>query len=77
MTDPKHDAAEDVRPEVRYEIVDRIAYITLDRPAARNAINPAVRQGLIDRSAMPRSIRTCGSSCSPAPAIAHFAPAPI
>ena len=40
MTDPK--------PEVRYEIVDRIAYVTIDRPEARNAINPAVRKGLID-----------------------------
>ena len=40
MTDPK--------PEVRYEIVDRIAYVTIDRPEARNAINPAVRKGLIE-----------------------------
>lgn len=40
MTDPK--------PEVRYEIVDRIAYVTIDRPDARNAINRTVRKGLID-----------------------------
>ena len=40
MTDPK--------PEVRYEIVDRIVYITIDRPDARNAINRTVRKGLID-----------------------------
>jgi enoyl-CoA hydratase len=38
----------DSKPEVRYEIVDRIAYITIDRPEARNAINRAVRKGLID-----------------------------
>lgn len=40
--------AEGTRPEVHYEIVDRVAYITIDRPEARNAINPAVRRGLIE-----------------------------
>lgn len=34
--------------EVRYEIRDRIAYITINRPEQRNAINPAVRKGLIE-----------------------------
>ena len=38
----------DSKPEVRYEIVDRIAYVTIDRPEARNAINRAVRKGLIE-----------------------------
>src|SRR5688572_13213670 len=38
----------EAKPEVRYEIVDRIAYITIDRPEARNAINPAVRKALIE-----------------------------
>lgn len=33
---------------VSYKIVERIAYITINRPEARNAINPAVRQGLIE-----------------------------
>lgn len=40
--------AERTSPEVRYEIVDRIAYITIDRPEARNAINPSVRTALIE-----------------------------
>jgi len=39
---------EGAHQEVRYEIVDRIAYITIDRPEARNAIDPAVRRGLIE-----------------------------
>jgi enoyl-CoA hydratase len=33
---------------VLYQIVDRIAYITLNRPEARNAMNPAVRLGLVE-----------------------------
>jgi enoyl-CoA hydratase len=33
---------------VRYEIVDRIAYVTIDRPEVLNAINPAVRKGVIE-----------------------------
>ena len=36
------------RPVVSYTIVDRIAYITIDRPEARNAINPAVSRALIE-----------------------------
>lgn len=36
------------KPALRYEIRDRIAYITLDRPEVRNAINQEVRQGLIE-----------------------------
>lgn len=34
--------------EVRYEIADRIATITINRPEARNAINTGVRRGLIE-----------------------------
>lgn len=33
---------------VLYKIVDRIAYITLNRPEARNAMNADVRKGLIE-----------------------------
>ena len=33
---------------VLYKIVDRIAYITLNRPEARNAMNADVRRGLIE-----------------------------
>jgi len=36
------------KPALRYEIRDRVAYITLDRPGVRNAINPEVRQGIIE-----------------------------
>ena len=36
------------RPAVRYEIRDRVAYVTLDRPAVLNAINQEVRKSLID-----------------------------
>lgn len=36
------------KPALRYEIRDRIAYITLDRPEVRNAINPEVREGIIE-----------------------------
>ncbi len=43
MTSPETNAS-----PVSYDIVDRIAYITINRPEARNAINPAVRKGLIE-----------------------------
>ena len=33
---------------VRYEVVERVAWLTIDRPEARNALNAAVRQGLWD-----------------------------
>lgn len=33
---------------VRYEIAGRIARVTINRPEARNAINPAVRRALIE-----------------------------
>lgn len=36
------------KPALRYEIRDRVAYITLDRPEVRNAINPEVRKGIIE-----------------------------
>lgn len=36
------------KPAVRYEIRDRVAYITLDRPEVLNAINQEVRKGLIE-----------------------------
>ncbi|OIQ74716.1 carnitinyl-CoA dehydratase [mine drainage metagenome] len=32
--------------ELRYEVVDGIATITIDRPGARNALNSAVREGI-------------------------------
>jgi enoyl-CoA hydratase/carnithine racemase len=32
--------------DVRYEVVDGIAWLTIDRPEARNALNKAVRDGL-------------------------------
>ena len=32
--------------ELRYEVVDGIAIITIDRPEARNALNSAVREGI-------------------------------
>ncbi len=40
--------AESATPEVHYRIVDRVAYITIDRPQARNAINANVRRALIE-----------------------------
>jgi enoyl-CoA hydratase/carnithine racemase len=33
---------------VRYEVADRIAWLTIDRPEARNALSKAVRDGLWD-----------------------------
>ena len=36
------------KEEVRYEIRDRIAYITINRPEQRNAVNPTVRRALIE-----------------------------
>lgn len=36
------------REEFRYEIVDRVAYMTIDRPERANSINQAVRRGLIE-----------------------------
>lgn len=41
-------AAAAIGDEVQYKIVDRIAYITLNRPKALNAINTAVRKGVIE-----------------------------
>jgi enoyl-CoA hydratase/carnithine racemase len=35
-------------PSVRYERSGQIAWLTIDRPEARNALNQAVRQGLFD-----------------------------
>ncbi len=32
--------------QVRYEVVDGVAWLTIDRPEARNALNKAVRDGL-------------------------------
>jgi enoyl-CoA hydratase len=40
--------AEPGAAQVIYEIVDRVAYVTINRPEARNAINPTVRRGLIE-----------------------------
>ncbi len=33
---------------VRYEVDDGVAWLTIDRPEARNALSAAVRQGLWD-----------------------------
>ena len=33
-------------PEVLYEVDDRVAWLTINRPEARNALNKAVRDGL-------------------------------
>ena len=33
---------------VRYEVVDSVACLTINRPEARNALNNAVRTGLFD-----------------------------
>ena len=33
---------------VRYEVVDSVAWLTINRPEARNALNNAVRTGLFD-----------------------------
>jgi len=42
MSDP-------VRPgPVRYEVVNGVAWLTIDRPEARNALSKAVRDGLFD-----------------------------
>jgi enoyl-CoA hydratase len=38
----------DAKQEVRYDIADHIARITIDRPESRNAINVTVRNALID-----------------------------
>jgi enoyl-CoA hydratase/carnithine racemase len=35
-------------PVVRYEVVDRVAWLTIDRPEARNALSADVRAGLWD-----------------------------
>ena len=36
----------DIPPEVLYEVDDRVAWLTINRPEARNALNKAVRDGL-------------------------------
>jgi enoyl-CoA hydratase/carnithine racemase len=36
------------RESVRYEVTDGVAWLTIDRPEARNALNKAVRDGLWD-----------------------------
>jgi enoyl-CoA hydratase/carnithine racemase len=33
-------------PDVTYEVVDGVAWLTIDRPEARNALNASVREGL-------------------------------
>jgi len=35
-------------PDVTYDVVDGVAWLTIDRPDARNALNTSVRQGLWD-----------------------------
>ena len=49
MNEPegKDDANADAgAAEVTYEIVDRVAHVTINRPEARNAINSAVAKGI-------------------------------
>jgi enoyl-CoA hydratase/carnithine racemase len=36
----------DIPPEVLYEVDDRVAWLTINRPEARNALNKAVRDGI-------------------------------
>lgn len=36
----------EIPPEVLYEVDDRVAWLTINRPEARNALNKAVRDGL-------------------------------
>lgn len=47
MSDPvgNHPGESDV---LRYEVADGVAWLTIDRPEARNALNKAVRDGLWD-----------------------------
>lgn len=47
-TPERSNDAQSTRRVVRYEIVDHIARITIDRPERRNAIGTAVRRGLIE-----------------------------
>jgi enoyl-CoA hydratase len=35
-------------PKVLYEKRDRIAYVTINRPEARNAVDPGVHQAMIE-----------------------------
>ena len=68
MTDPD-------REVVRYEVADRIAVVTLNRPEARNAMSAGLRRGLWPRMLRGRGgTTTSTSSCSPAP-IRRSAPA--
>src|SRR5579863_1412027 len=50
MTDPvpgNPAVSDSVGPDpVRYEVVNGVAWLTIDRPEARNALNKAVRAGL-------------------------------
>jgi len=41
-------AGSDEREVVRYDVDDGVAWLTIDRPEARNALNQAVRTGLFD-----------------------------
>lgn len=40
------DAAAEAAEEITYEVADRVAWLTINRPEARNALNKAVRDGL-------------------------------
>ena len=60
---------------ILYEVEQKIATITLNRPDRMNAWTPIMERDV--RHAMEAAARTtaCASSCSPAPA-ARSAPAP-
>ena len=61
---------------MRYEVADGVAWLTINRPEARNALNKAVRDGLwagVRRFNADRRARRCSSS--PAPGRRRSAPA--
>ena len=61
---------------ILYEVADRTATITFNRPEQLNAISPAMETELRRRvRARPRPTTTCGPSSSPRPA-GRSAPAP-
>ena len=62
--------------KVLYEKRDRIAYVTINRPEARNAIDPDVHRLMIETWADFRDDDSSTSRSSPAPATRPSARAP-